>query len=260
MVQQNESNMKIGIIGAGPIGFNLARLLAPNHEIKLAASKVSEELLAKATSAGAVAVDIKDVVKNVEVIIFSIPLKAITELPKDLFDDISDNVIIADTSNYYPFRDGNIEELDNGKPESIWVSEVLSRPVIKAFNNLLSQTLVEEGRPEGAPERLAISVAGNSDDAKLVISGLINEIGFDVVDTGDLAESWRQQPGSPAYCTELNRSELKDALMLAIKEKVPVDRDILIASFQKENFNLSKQEIVETNRSLHDLKLKPRGN
>lgn len=242
--------MKIGIIGAGSIGYNIAKKLAPNHEIKLAASKLSEALKAKAASIGVKAVDIHQAVEAVDVIILSIPFKAITELPKDLFDGVPPEVVIADTGNYAPFRDGHFEELDNGKVESVWVSEQLGRPIIKAFNNILEETLVEEGRPEGDPDRQAISVAGDSKKGKAIISQLINETGFDVVDAGTLAESWRQQPGSPAYCTELNRSELKEALAAAVKENVPVNRDNIIAAFQKKdiNFNLTKEEKVEGNR------------
>jgi predicted dinucleotide-binding enzyme len=136
-----------------------------------------------------------------------------------------------------------------GKVESIWVSEQLGRPIIKAFNNILEETLVEEGRPEGDPDRLAISVAGDSKKGKAIISRLINETGFDVVDAGNLAESWRQQPGSPAYCTELNRWELKEALAAAAKEQIPINRDKVIADFQEKNFNLTKEDKVEGNRA-----------
>lgn len=252
--------MKIGIIGAGAIGYNVAKKLALNHEIKLAASKLSEALAAKATSIGVKAVDIREAVKDVDVIILSIPMKAIAELPKDLFDGVPPEVVIADTGNYAPFRDGNIEELDNGKVESVWVSEQFGRPIIKAFNNILEETLVEDGRPEGDPDRLAISVAGDSKEGKAIISRLINETGFDVVDAGALAESWRQQPGSPSYCTELNSSELKEALAAAVKEQVPVNRDKVIADFQKKNFILTKEDKVEGNRAAQSKYPKTRNN
>src|SRR5687767_9344185 len=122
--------MKIGIIGAGSIGYNVAKKLAPNHEIKLAASKLSEALEAKAASIGVKAVDIRQAVKDVEVIILSIPMKAIAQLPKDIFDGVPPEVVIADTSNYIPFRDTHFEEFDNSKAESVWVSEQLGRPII----------------------------------------------------------------------------------------------------------------------------------
>src|SRR5690606_14149138 len=95
-------NMKIGIIGAGAIGYNLAKKLAPNHQVLLAASKISDELIKKASVIGATAVDRQEAVKGVDVVILSIPLKAIAELPKDLFEGAPADLIIADTSNYYP--------------------------------------------------------------------------------------------------------------------------------------------------------------
>jgi 8-hydroxy-5-deazaflavin:NADPH oxidoreductase len=252
--------MKIGIIGAGSIGYNIAKKLAPNHEIKLAASKLSEALEAKAASIGVKAVDIREAVKDVEVIILTIPKKAIPELPKDLFDGVPPEVVIADAGNYIPFRDGRFEELDNVKVDSVWVSEQIGRPVIKAFNNILEETLIEEGRPEGDPDRLAISVAGDSKEGKAIISRLINETGFDVVDAGELSESWRQQPGTPAYCTKLNSSELKEALAAAVKEQAPLNREQVMADFQKKNFKITKEEIVETGRSVYGNFRKPRNN
>ncbi|WP_316751686.1 NADPH-dependent F420 reductase [Pedobacter gandavensis] len=243
--------MKIGIIGAGSIGFNLAKKLAPNHSIVISASKLSDELKRKVASINVTAVDIKDVVKNVDVVILSIPTKIIPELPKDLFNDVPDNVIIVDTSNYYPFRDGHILELDEGKIESVWVSEQLGRPVVKAFNNLLAHTLVQGGTPNGTPGRIAISIAGDNDEPKLVISNLIDELGFDTVDTGKLEESWRQQPGTPAYCTELNKVELKDALTIANKANAPQLRDQVMEYLIEKQFNLSHEEIVENNRLIY---------
>lgn len=243
--------MKIGIIGAGSIGFNLAKKLAPNHSIVIAASKLSDELKKKAESINVTPVDVKDAVKNVDVVILSIPTKVIPELPKDLFNDVPDEIIVVDTSNYYPFRDNVIQELEEGKVESVWVSEQLGRPVIKAFNNLLAHTLMEGGKPTGSPGRIAISVAGDNDHAKQIVGTLIDEVGFDVVETGTLAESWRQQPGTPAYCTELNSVELKEALERADQTKAPELRDQVITYFMDKNFNLSHEEVVEYNRLVH---------
>jgi predicted dinucleotide-binding enzyme len=250
--------MKIGIIGAGQIGYNLAKKLALRHEIKLAGSQLSAELVDKAASIGVEAVDAKEAVKDVEVIILSLPFKAIAEI-KDLFNEIPQDVVIADTGNYYSWRDESIKAIEEGMVETVWVSQQLGRPVIKAFNNILIETLIEEARPEGDLNRLAISVAGDSQHDKAIISGLINETGFDVVDAGDLSESWRQQPGSPAYCTELNHSELKAALDVAVKEKVPIDRDTIIEDFQRRDFDLSKEEKVKGCRSVHKEYFKTRG-
>lgn len=240
--------MKIGIIGAGSIGYNIAKKLAPNHTIKIAASKQSEELRKKAEDIGVTAVNIREAVKDVEVLITSIPLKAIPDLPTDLFDAVPEDIIIADTSNYYPLRDGHIEELDKGKVESVWVSEHFGRPVIKAFNNLMTHTLVYGGKPEGEEGRLAISVAGDSSKSKEIIGALINEIGFDVVDGGKIAESWRQQPGTPGYCSELTCEELKEALATANKETAAKNRDQVIKLFMEKGDQLTHQDMLSLNR------------
>ncbi|RYE51311.1 MAG: prephenate dehydrogenase/arogenate dehydrogenase family protein, partial [Sphingobacteriales bacterium] len=156
--------MKIGIIGTGAIGSNIARkLAAAGHKVKVTNTRGQHELADKAEELGAAPATIYEVVKDVEIIIVTIPTIAITQLPKDLFKDVSEDVIIVDTSNYYPFRDGEIEELIEGKVESVWVSEQLGRPVIKAFNNLLAYTLENLGKAKGEEDRIAITVSGDNE-------------------------------------------------------------------------------------------------
>jgi len=240
--------MNIAIIGAGAMGYNLAKKLAPNHKVHLAASKMTEELVNKASAIGVTAVDRKEAVKGVDLVILSIPLKAIAELPKDLFEAEPQDLIIVDTSNYYPFRDGNISELDNGEVESLWVAKQVGRPIIKAFNNILEYTLVHHGKTTNTTGRIALSIAGDSEQAKKVVAGLVNEIGFDVVDGGKLADSWRQQPGTPAYCTVLNAEELAQALKKANKENAPKLRDEVIHRIINADPALTHDEVVALNR------------
>ena len=244
--------MKIGIIGAGAIGYNLAKKLAPNHQVLLAASKISDELIKKASVIGATAVDRQEAVKGVDVVILSIPLKAIAELPKDLFEGAPADLIIADTSNYYPMRDGNISELDDGEVESLWVAKQLGRPIIKAFNNVAEYTLVHHGKPANAPGRIALSIAGDSEHAKKVMGDIMNETGFDVVDGGKLADSWRQQPGTPAYCTALNSEELANALKIANKESAPKLRDEVMQQFINADPALSHEDVIALNRKVYN--------
>ena len=183
-------------------------------------------------------------------IILSVPTIAIPQLPKDLFVNIANNTIIVDTSNYYPFRDSEIKELKNGKVESIWVSEQLGRPVIKAFNNLLAHTLNHAGKTEGEKDRIAMAVSGDDENSKKVICTLINEMGFDSVDAGTLSESWRHQPGTPAYCTELNVTELKQALLDGVKENATYLRDLAITKLMELTTQPTHGEVVDLNRSL----------
>jgi predicted dinucleotide-binding enzyme len=92
------------------------------------------------------------------------------------------DVAVIDTSNYYPFRDGAITEVDGGKPESVWVSEQIGRPVVKAWNAVLAVTLSEKGQPNGAPRRIAIPVAGDDSAAKATAMELVEATGFDPLD------------------------------------------------------------------------------
>lgn len=178
------------------------------------------------------------------------PTIAIPTLPKDLLANVPENVIVVDTSNYYPFRDADIEEIKKGKVESVWVSEQLGKPVIKAFNNLLAETLANGGKETGAENRIAMAVAGDNTEAKKTITELINDAGFDAVDSGNLSESWRHQPGTPAYCTELTAEELKQALSNAVKEGAPLLRDKAIADLSSLPSYPSHQDVVKYNRGL----------
>ncbi len=214
--------MKIGIIGAGYIGSVLAQKYAANgHDVKLANSRGPETIQDIASDAGATAVTATDAVKDVDVVIVSIPEKNIPALPKDLFDGVSQDVIVVDTGNYYPIRDGAIEEIQNGLTESEWVAQGLSRPVIKAFNHIVSDSLANRGVPAGDPARICLAIAGNDAQAKQVVRTLVEEIGFDTLDSGSLADAWRQQPGTPAYCRDLNTEALQAALAEAEAAKIP---------------------------------------
>lgn len=242
--------MKIGIIGAGNIGGTIARkLAAAGHSVKLAGAKGPDNIRDRAAEIGAVPVAAQDAVKDVEVIILSIPFAQIPHVAS-IFTGVPANVVVIDTGNYYPFRDENIADVDDGKPESVWSSEQLGRPVVKAFNALLAETLANGGTPEGTANRIAIPVAGDDAQAKAIARELVNETGFDTLDAGDLANSWRQQPGTPAYCTELTLPELKDALSAADKARAPLDRDALLKSFMEEKSPLSHEQIVARNRKV----------
>lgn len=243
--------MKIGIIGTGAIGGTIAKKMAQaGHEVKVNNTDQADKLQTRAEELGVEAATLKNVVKDVDVIILSLPTIAIPTLPKDLLAGIPENVIVVDTSNYYPFRDADIEEIQNGKVESIWVSEQLGRPVIKAFNNLLAETLANGGKNSGAEDRIAMAVAGDDSQAKKVIAALVNDAGYDAVDSGRLSESWRHQPGTPAYCTELNEEELKQALSDGVKEAAPSLRDKAIADLSALPSYPSHPDVVEYNRGL----------
>lgn len=146
--------MKIGIIGAGNIGATLAsKLAAAGHEIKLANSKGPDSVRETALKVGAVPVSKEDAVKDVNLVVLSIPFASNADLA-GLFNGVPSDVIVIDTSNYYPFRDGEIPGVDGEEAESLWVSKKIGRPVLKAWNAAVAETLANRGRPRGASEQI----------------------------------------------------------------------------------------------------------
>ena len=218
--------MRIGIIGAGNIGGTLARrLTALGHDVSLANSRGPETLAALAEEIGATPVTVEDAARAGDVVIVSIPVKNIARLPADLFEGVARDVVVVDTGNYYPQqRDGRIDPIENGITETRWVSNQLGRPVVKAFNNIYAQHLLERGKPKGTPGRIALPVAGDDRRAKEVVIRLLDELGFDGVDAGELDESWRQQPGTPVYGTDLDADGVRRGLAEAKQKRPPALR------------------------------------
>jgi predicted dinucleotide-binding enzyme len=244
--------MKIGIIGTGSIGSILAEKFSQaGHHVKVTNTRAMPELEKIAANLGATAATIQDVVTDVDAIIFSMPFNAYKDLPTDLLKDVPQDVVVMDTSNYYPFRDGEIDELKQ-ITESEYISQILNRPLVKVFNNMLEGTLKYKGKAAGEENRVAISIAGDNQKHKEVVAQLVDLTGFDTVDGGSLAESWKQQPGTPAYCTELNEAELKQALADAEKGKAPAIRDIIMDNLRKMESWPSYEEILAGNR-LHEM-------
>lgn len=215
--------MRIGIIGAGNIGGNLTRrLTALGHEVVVANSRDPGTLAPLAQETGARAVWVAEAVRDKDLIVVTIPEKNIPDLPADLFDGVGADIVVIDTGNYYPQqRDGRIDDIENGMPESRWVERQLGRPVIKAFNNIYARHLLERGQPRGTPGRIALPVAGDDPEAKAVVLRIVDELGFDGVDAGRLDESWRQQPGTPVYATDHDSEGVRRALAEASPERGP---------------------------------------
>jgi predicted dinucleotide-binding enzyme len=214
--------MRIGVIGAGSMGGILARHLAKlGHHVSIANSKGPESLTALAAEIGATPVSVVDAAQAGEIVILAIPTKAVTDLPRGLFANVPRSVVVIDIGNYHPeLRDGRIDAIDRGMLDSQWVAQQIGRPVIKAFNNILAESLLEKGVPRGTKGRIALSVAGDSLDAKAAVLRLADDLGFDPVDGGDLDNSWRQQPGTPAYCRDLEAAALRRALAEADRSRI----------------------------------------
>ncbi len=211
--------MKIGIIGAGHIGGTLTRrLTALGHDVAVANSRGPETLADLARETGAKAVTVEVAAHGRDVVIVTIPEKSIPKLPRDLFANVPESTVVVDTCNYYPERDGRIDAIESGTTESRWVSQHLRHSVVKAFNTIHAQHLMEWGRPKGT-RRVALPVAGDHSAAKDVVMRLIDELGFDAVDAGALDDSWRQQPGTPVYGNDLDVDGVRRALARAPRER-----------------------------------------
>ncbi|WP_122665714.1 NADPH-dependent F420 reductase [Pseudomonas viridiflava] len=242
--------MKIGIIGAGNIGTTLARKLAAcGHEVKWANSKGPQSIQSLANEIGAHAVTKEEAVCGVDVVILSIPFANYPDL-KQTLSGVSRKTVVIDTSNYYPGRDGAIKDVDDGKPESVWVSEQIGRPVVKAWNAALAATLADKGQLAGSSTRIALPVAGGDTTAEAIAQDLVEDTGFTALASGSLENSWCQQPGTPAYCTELTLSELKLALQAADKARAPQNRDALMARFMAAGSHFTHEQIVTLNRDM----------
>ena len=215
--------MKIGIIGAGNIGGALTRRLTElGHHVSVANSRGPETLADLAAETGATAVTVAEAARDADVLVVTIPQNAVPALPDDLLAGAKDDLVIVDTGNYYPqHRDGRIGGIEDGLTESGWVEQQLGHPVVKAFNNIYAQHLLENGKPAEAPGRIALPVAGDDEAAKAVVLRLVDELGFDGVNAGRIEDSWRQQPGSPVYAADLDEEGVRRALGEATQERAP---------------------------------------
>lgn len=247
--------MKIGIIGTGNIGKTLVhRLSAAGHDVKVANSRGPESIGPDILSSGGRAVTAAEAVDDVEVVILSIPFNKIPDVAP-LLAGIPDDTVVIDTSNYYPARDNRIEAVEAGQVESLWVAEQLGRPIAKAWNAIGTGPFANKGRPAGALDRIALPIAADRGVDRRVTMALVEDTGLDAFDAGNLADSWRQQPGAPAYCTELTRAEMGAALAVAERARLPKRRDLAAAAMMERledaTTELDPEYLTRLNRALY---------
>ena len=206
----------IGLIGAGHIGSQIARLaVAHGYNVVISNSRGPETLSDLVAELGprARAATVLDAAKSGDIVVVTIPLKSINTVP---VQPLAVKIVI-DTNNYYPQRDGHIPELDN---ESTTTSELLQKhlpasKVVKAFNHIYAAELTTHGQPAGTPNRRALVIAGDDQAAKATVTHLLDQFGFDTVDAGPLKESWRIQRDTPGYGPRRNADELRKDLAAA---------------------------------------------
>lgn len=240
--------MKIGIIGAGNIGATLARhLVKAGHAVAIANSRGPDTLRQLAIETGAQAATAQEAVQGANVVILSIPFASLPSL-RALIAPLPEDVVVADTSNYYPVRDGHIAAIDEGQVESLWVSEQIGHPVIKAWNNILAVSLAEKGLSQGAEGRIALPVAGDDRLAMEVVMSLVEDTGFEAVAGGSLSESWRQQPITRAYCADLRADTLRAALRAADRFRAPQVREEMVKAYMALGDRITSVDIVRLHR------------
>lgn len=205
--------MRIGLIGSGNIGGTVARLaVAAGHEVIVSNSRGPETLSDLVASLGdtATAGTAEQAAAAGDIVVVSIPLKAYRDVP---VAPLAGKVVV-DAENYYPQRDGQIPQLDDGSSTSseLLAAQLVGARVVKAFNSIMARDLGSQGQPAGTPDRRAIAIAGDDADAKATVTALLDAFGFDAVDAGPLAEGRRFQPGTRAYITRLTVDELRQSL------------------------------------------------
>jgi len=210
--------MTIGLIGAGHIGSQVARLsVTAGHDVVISNSRGPETLADLVTELGPHArADTPEGAANAgDIVVVTVPLKNYRDTP---VAPLAGKIVI-DTNNYYPQRDGHIAELDN---ESTTSSELLqahlpTSQVVKAFNHIQAAHLTAHNQPAGTPDRRALVMAADDAQAKATVSALLDQFGFDVVDAGPLSEGWRIQPDTPGYGPRRNAAQLRQDLAAAAR-------------------------------------------
>jgi 8-hydroxy-5-deazaflavin:NADPH oxidoreductase len=206
----------IGLIGAGRIGSQIARLaVAHGYRVVMSNSRGPETLagLIEEFGPNSRAATPVEAAKAGDIVVVTIPLKNIQSVP---VEPLAGKTVI-DTNNYYPRRDGRIPELDD---ESTTTSELLQAHlpksrVVKAFNHIYAADLTAHAQAAGTPNRRALVIVGDDPDAKVQVTGLLDAFGFDTVDAGPLKEGWRIQRDTPGYGPRRNKGELKSDLAAA---------------------------------------------
>ncbi|MEU4564770.1 NAD(P)-binding domain-containing protein [Actinoplanes sp. NPDC023936] len=192
----------IGLIGSGNIGGTVARLaVAAGHDVVLSNSRGPSTLASLVAELGpkARAATVAEAAAAADIVVVTVPLKAYRDIPAAPLA----GKILIDTNNYYPERDGEFAELENG---STTTGELLQKHfadafVVKGFNTIWYEHLRSLARPAGSPERSALPIAGDDETAKKAVADFFDSIGYDTVDVGPLAENWRIQRDEPAYVT-----------------------------------------------------------
>lgn len=214
--------MKVGIIGAGAMARALCKhSIDAGHNVMLSNSRGKASVAMLADMLGCLSGDAQEAVEYGDIVIIAVPLYAYRSLPKKRLS----GKIFLDLLNYFPHRDGNIPELQHGEmtTSELLAKELPGARVVKAFNSITVDDLSADARPVGAAERRAIPIAGDDQEAKVITSRFIDQIGFDVVDAGSLADSWRFERFRPVYCVAMDKGAMEATLAATSRSTIVPD-------------------------------------
>lgn len=207
------SGLKVAVIGAGNIGGTLAvRWAHAGLSVRIANSRGPASLAGLTSGTSIRPCRLDEVVEGADVVVISVPFGAVPKL-RSVLSNESEQLTVLDTGNYVPgLREAPVPAIDAGQVESAWVADILGRRLTKAFNTINAASTRDRALPPGAPNRIAAPVAADCAEDRRIADVLVDTAGFDPIDGGSIADSWRQQPGTPVYTTNLAAAAARAAL------------------------------------------------
>lgn len=208
----------LGFIGSGHIGSQVARKAVENgYDVVLSNSRGPETLADLVAELGprASAATPAEAAQAADIAVVSIPFGKYTEVPVEPLA----GKIVLDTNNYYFERDGHYADLDSGTAtvSGLLQQHLPTSRVVKAFNHIMAADITTGAAAAGTPNRRALAIAGDHQEANDAVAALLDEFGFDAVDAGPLSESWRVERDTPAYGARQNAGELRENLAKATR-------------------------------------------
>ncbi|MCG8709573.1 NAD(P)-binding domain-containing protein [Brenneria sp. 4F2] len=206
--------MNIGIIGAGFIGRGVAELaIKAGHKVMLSNSRGPNSIFSTLSALKCEGGTVEQAAAFGELVLVAIPFNQLAKIPGDILK----GKVVMDANNYYPDRDGRYPQLDNHETTTseMFAGMLPEAKVVKAFNAIYARDLLSDARAAGAADRRALPIAGDDAQARQQVAELLDQLGFDCVDAGALAQGWRFERGTPCYCVPLNKTQLAEKLAQA---------------------------------------------